>query len=180
MGSLSGSGAYISKAEATLVASSNRRFRERERYEQEKIFSRHRGGLPHPIGRKKTTSSRARISAMEKAIDRQRVLLAHLLPSSSSDQSLLSVSQFLFLSLAILFVISISLSLSHWTQFNSICWLIGSGVGVRRRGQRRLPEDFRLRGRRRRRRVSFYIPNPFFFPTTTCYYLHGTPIKVTC
>lgn len=92
MGSLSGSGAYISKAEATLVASSNRRFRERERYEQEKIFSRHRGGLPHPIGRKKTTSSRARISAMEKAIDRQRVLLAHLLPSSSSDQSLLSAS----------------------------------------------------------------------------------------
>lgn len=179
MGSLSGSGAYISKAEATLVASSNRRFRERERYEQEKIFSRHRGGLPHPIGRKKTTSSRARISAMEKAIDRQRVLLAHLLPSSSSDQSLLSVSQFLFLSLAILFVISISLSLSlDSIQFD--CWLIGSGVGVRRRGQRRLPEDFRLRGRRRRRRVSFYIPNPFFFPTTTCYYLHGTPIKVTC
>lgn len=51
VGSLSGSGAYISKAEATLVASSNRRFRERERYEQQKIFSRvqtpRRASPPH-------------------------------------------------------------------------------------------------------------------------------------
>jgi hypothetical protein len=101
---------------------------------------------------------------MEKAIDRQRVLLAHLLPSASASAS--SAQPQLAVSLPSRSAAwLVSLFLTDWIRL----WLInysllrsrlrhGPGVGVRGRGQRRLPEDLLLRGRCRRRRVSLPLP----------------------
>ena len=90
---------------------------------------------------------------MEKAIDRQRVLLAHLLPSSPSSQPQLEVSSFPDLLLGFRLVRLTDLALPAGVR----C----SGVGVRGRGQRRVPEDLLLRRRCRRRRVSL-LPTVFF------------------
>ena len=75
--------------------------------------------------------------AMEKAIDRQRVLLAHLLPSSPSSQPQLEVSSFPDLLLGFRLVRLTDLAVPAGVR----C----SGVGVRGRGQRRVPEDLLLR-----------------------------------
>ena len=102
-----------------------------------------------PLGRQ-PQRKRASQPAMEKAIDRQRVLLAHLVPSSSSSRPQLEVSSFPHLLLAFRLV---------W--LTDLAGVRCSGVGVRGRGQRRVPEDLLLRRRCRRRRVSL-LPTVFF------------------